>query len=246
LDLASSLGGSNPKNYQIWYHRRALLESHGAHEFLDSELNYIAEVLQEDPKNYHAWSYRQWIIMTVNDEPVWEKEIKFASKLIQEDIRNNSAWNQRWFAIHRGKHRGGGHLVLNFDVARQEADFAIDHARLDPYNESPWRYLIGILREQQQEKSSKADIIVENHIVEYEAKASNELRNVLTDAFRDPDACVNMTSARIELLEMIGKKDELETAVELAEGLANEYDIIRKKYWILVLNRLRRRLSLIN
>ncbi len=26
LELASDLGGSNPKNYQIWYHRRSLLE----------------------------------------------------------------------------------------------------------------------------------------------------------------------------------------------------------------------------
>ena len=163
-----------------------------------------------------------------------------ASKLIQEDIRNNSAWNQRWFAIHRGKH-GGRNVALNLNVAKQEADFAIDHARLDPYNESPWRYLIGILREQkQQEKSGN---VVDNYIVEYEAKASNELRNILFDASRDPDTCVNMTSARVELLEMIGNKDSLETAIDLAERLANEYDIIRKKYWLFVSNRLRRRFS---
>jgi protein farnesyltransferase/geranylgeranyltransferase type-1 subunit alpha len=80
LDLAANLGGDNPKNYQIWYHRRALLESFPGslqQVFLESELSYIAQVLEEDSKNYHAWSHRQWIVKTVNDEQVWVKEIEF-------------------------------------------------------------------------------------------------------------------------------------------------------------------------
>ena len=130
-------------------------------------------------------------------------------------------------------------------MARQEADFAIDRgAILDPYNESPWRYLIGILREQQrhhqqqqQDNSNIADVIVE-----YEVRAK-ALRNILTEAHRDPDTCVNMTSARIDLLEMIGTKDSLKNAIVLAEGLGKEYDTVRKKYWSLVLKRLRKRIE---
>jgi protein farnesyltransferase/geranylgeranyltransferase type-1 subunit alpha len=80
LDLASTLGGDNPKNYQIWYHRRALLEQHGIADFLESELSYIVEVLEEDSKNYHAWSHRQWIIQTANDEKVWKDEMVFGTK----------------------------------------------------------------------------------------------------------------------------------------------------------------------
>jgi protein farnesyltransferase/geranylgeranyltransferase type-1 subunit alpha len=79
LDLAATLGGDNPKNYQIWYHRRALLEEHGLADFLGSELSYITEVLDEDSKNYHAWSHRQWIIQTTNDEQVWKDELDFGT-----------------------------------------------------------------------------------------------------------------------------------------------------------------------
>ena len=62
---------------QIWYHRRALLETYGARDFMEEELAYIEEVLGIDSKNYHAWSYRQWILMTVDDDSIWEKEMGF-------------------------------------------------------------------------------------------------------------------------------------------------------------------------
>jgi protein farnesyltransferase/geranylgeranyltransferase type-1 subunit alpha len=55
LELASRLGGSNPKNYQIWYHRRAMLEAYGLQMYMArKELNYVASVLSEDAKNYHV------------------------------------------------------------------------------------------------------------------------------------------------------------------------------------------------
>ena len=68
LDLASKLGGNNPKNYQIWYHRRSLLErlfttyetSSNADTKIDilkkakKELTYVSGVLMEDAKNYHV------------------------------------------------------------------------------------------------------------------------------------------------------------------------------------------------
>eukprot|EP00531_Pseudo-nitzschia_arenysensis_P018731 CAMPEP_0116129334 /NCGR_PEP_ID=MMETSP0329-20121206/7871_1 /TAXON_ID=697910 /ORGANISM="Pseudo-nitzschia arenysensis, Strain B593" /LENGTH=336 /DNA_ID=CAMNT_0003623599 /DNA_START=264 /DNA_END=1274 /DNA_ORIENTATION=- len=238
LDLAAALGGSNPKNYQIWYHRRALLEAHGASAFLREELEYISNVLDEDSKNYHAWSYRQWILMTVDDEAAWAEELEFASTLIRQDIRNNSAWNQRWFVSHRAKAQ-----LLTLEAARGEADFALgeDGAKQDPYNESPWRYLIGIMKEQQRANTNDA---FHDLVVEYEAKAK-ALESKLANANRDPDTCVDMTSARVDLLEMIGTKDSLNTAITLAEGLANDHDTVRTKYWSLVLDRLRNKEKLL-
>jgi protein farnesyltransferase/geranylgeranyltransferase type-1 subunit alpha len=121
-----------------------------------------------------------------------------ATTLIEEDIRNNSAWNQRWFAIRRGKQDGD---PLPLEVARSEADFAMDKGvSLDPYNESPWQYLIGLLREQLQKGDSES---AREMISEYEAKACN-LRQVLENANRNPETCVNLHSARIDLLEMLG------------------------------------------
>lgn len=101
LTLAAQLGGSNPKNYQIWYHRRALLDdfhqktktivlgedaavsSSSALEtaFLETELAYIADVLEEDSKNYHAWSHRQWLIRTVNQPAVWDRELEYGESM---------------------------------------------------------------------------------------------------------------------------------------------------------------------
>lgn len=106
-------------------------------------------------------------------------------------MRNNSAWNQRWFAAHRGSQQ-----PLDAENVRLEADYAIKGAELDPYNESSWRYLIGIVRE---EPSLTA---------EYEKKAAG-LRQVLVDAERDPDGCANLTSARIDMLEMLGDDESL-------------------------------------
>ena len=69
LKFTERLGGSNPKNYQIWYHRHALLEpqfkiassktsNHDYEQTLlllaQHELDYIADVLSNDPKNYHV------------------------------------------------------------------------------------------------------------------------------------------------------------------------------------------------
>ena len=72
LSLASNLGGANPKNYQVWYHRRALLEpiltidstdanNESVVSIAKDELQYISTVLSNDGKNYHAWSFRQYI-----------------------------------------------------------------------------------------------------------------------------------------------------------------------------------------
>lgn len=52
---------SQPKNYQVWHHRRVLVE------WLQdaSSEKYLTEaVLAKDAKNYHAWQHRQWVIRT--------------------------------------------------------------------------------------------------------------------------------------------------------------------------------------
>jgi protein farnesyltransferase/geranylgeranyltransferase type-1 subunit alpha len=83
LEFAAQLGGANPKNYQVWYHRRALLESMllqqngvqkngtddetsskddndvnnnslSVSDMVKKELSYIASVLKADAKNYHV------------------------------------------------------------------------------------------------------------------------------------------------------------------------------------------------
>jgi len=225
LDLAAVLGGVNPKNYQIWYHRRALLESiiEDGHEAAQKELRYIASVFEDDAKNYHAWSHRQWILKTVNKEELWKAEIEYVCKLIFEDIRNNSAWNQRWFVAHRGKRE-----ALSQEAAQEEANYALEQAQSDPYNESPWRYLIGVVKEQPS--------LVES----CEVKAV-EMKDVLAKAGRDAEACASLNSARIDLLEMKGNQDSLQQAIQLADAMASNHDLVRRKYWALRVSELEKK-----
>lgn len=44
-----------PKNYQIWYHRRWLVEQLGD---ASSEKLLTERAIAEDSKNYHAWAHR--------------------------------------------------------------------------------------------------------------------------------------------------------------------------------------------
>ena len=49
----------SPKNYQLWYHRRALLEFRfiGKCDVLHvakKELDYVDKILDDDSKNYHV------------------------------------------------------------------------------------------------------------------------------------------------------------------------------------------------
>ncbi|CAN0406020.1 unnamed protein product, partial [Discosporangium mesarthrocarpum] len=59
LTFVEEVAGENPKNYQIWYHRRAVALRMGGP---GDELGYVGRVTAEDPKNYHAWSHRQWVV----------------------------------------------------------------------------------------------------------------------------------------------------------------------------------------
>ena len=66
LEFTGQIGGNNPKNYQIWYHRRNLLEyvfSTIVEDDIDlvkRELDYIASVFEIDGKNYHVRMFVSW------------------------------------------------------------------------------------------------------------------------------------------------------------------------------------------
>jgi protein farnesyltransferase/geranylgeranyltransferase type-1 subunit alpha len=55
LLFMDSFAEENPKNYQIWYHRRAIVEQLGE---AGNELAFCSKVFETDAKNYHAWAHR--------------------------------------------------------------------------------------------------------------------------------------------------------------------------------------------
>jgi protein farnesyltransferase/geranylgeranyltransferase type-1 subunit alpha len=280
----ATLGGDNPKNYQIWYHRRALLEHYAAayssssnqeeedkhkehkeHYHHDhwisitdigtSELDYIGTVLHVDGKNYHAWSHRQWVVGNIiattmnssnsNSSSIWSAEMEYTTRLLEIDVRNNSAWNHRWFALHHGR----GQQATNDDIAaavHDELEFCLVKARLDLHNESPFRYLVALLKEQfktMQQCDDDPTPQLASLLEEYLDKVAN-LVDDGTANDNDPlcsskttTTTTSSSSSRfisgtlVDLLEYKGDTASLTKAMTLLDDLANSLDPIRCKYW---------------
>lgn len=250
FELASELGGSNPKNYQIWYHRRALLEelvkrlqkggdkdetSNLLRTCCQKELEYLESVAVADGKNYHAWSHRQFVVKTLvaasspaeGDDVVWQSELEYTDRLIGSDIRNNSAWNHRWFVSHGGNLKGEAG-TLSERALKRETEYALEKARLDPYNESPWRYLIAVIKDQLDSCNDEAG---RNSLLDEYVDKVWGVRKSLEEVGKNPDSCSNLISALCDVLEWRGDAKSLQRVVELTKSLAEEHDVIRTKYW---------------
>lgn len=128
----------NPKNYQVWFHRRWLVDRmyecnpNTRDELLQNELAAVADHLSLESKNCNAWSHRLFL---ANRFALLQcdSEIVFTSKHIDLDVRNNSAWSYR-------RHMVGGRISL-FD---SELEYCLEKIALAPGNESPWVYMRSI------------------------------------------------------------------------------------------------------
>ena len=69
-DLAEDL----EKNYQIWHHRRCVVEKF---ENFEKEKEFLEDMFISDAKNYHAWSYRIWLVERFS---LWEGELAFTDE----------------------------------------------------------------------------------------------------------------------------------------------------------------------
>mmetsp|Transcript_27725 Transcript_27725/g.58265 ORF Transcript_27725/g.58265 Transcript_27725/m.58265 type:complete len:389 (+) Transcript_27725:192-1358(+) len=262
LDFADRLGGTNPKNYQLWYHRRALLEcllrvsdgnlpgeesSSGIVKIARKELEYVDKILGDDSKNYHAWSHRQWIIRTVNNSDLWVSEVDYSHSKILSDPRNNSAWNQRWFALHEGqistrsnssKASYRGKSILSLEKANDEANYALCGAKVDPFNESPWRYLISVLTEQwrfAQNSGDAGEVSIVSALLREYVRKIREMKQFWDEQQSSGNEshgpCVSMMSALVDLLEIFTNDEVfMNEAMILLDDLVEE-DPVRRKYW---------------
>ena len=192
-----------------------------------------------------AWSHRQWIINTINHPSIWEDEIEYTNHLIAQDIRNNSAWNQRWFATHYGKKR-----PMSVEKAKNEVEYAIKITSEDPYNESPLRYLVALVREQHKlnkQYNDKNDndgvddgnsISASSEFISFTSHVENELQQ-LKETLGCGNDCPTLISALIDILEMKGNSDSKVQAADMANELAFKFDLVRKKYWLMREGKLR-------
>jgi protein farnesyltransferase/geranylgeranyltransferase type-1 subunit alpha len=129
--------------------------------------------------------------------------------------------------------------ALSLEKSKEEASYALYGANVDPFNESPWRYLVGILMEQWRLKNRGGDaddvskvtgLIQENIGKIREMKQAWEEHPPRND--HQSGSSASLLSALVDLLEIFTDAEELLTeAKALLEKLMLE-DPVRRKYWL--------------
>ncbi|XP_066246112.1 protein farnesyltransferase/geranylgeranyltransferase type-1 subunit alpha [Euwallacea similis] len=210
LDYIEKVILKQTKNYQVWHHRKVLVE------WLQdpSKEKYLTEkALATDAKNYHAWQHRQWVIKTFN---LYDGELEYVDQLLQDDIKNNSAWNQRYFVVNS---------VTGFtqETLSREIEYTLDKIKILMDNESAWNYLRGLLLH------DKGGLSRNKKVTEF-------FENMYKEGNRSPFLLafiVDMCSER-SLEHGEGEEDNtysVARAKELCNDLATKFDTIRGKYW---------------
>ncbi|SCU95716.1 LAMI_0F03444g1_1 [Lachancea mirantina] len=221
LDWLDEFTLANPKNYQIWSYRQAVLKVHPKPIFR-RELPILAAMLDEDSKNYHVWSYRRWCVQFFG---VLDEELTFADALIVRDVFNNSAWCHRMFVMKE----------LEVDLAQRAASAEIEYAKakilIAPQNISPWNYLRGIY-------NGILGSQFDAEIVTFALAFAGDVFDAHGDASPTANA---QSSFALEFLAAIYSQNE-ETApkaIAAYNALSSKYDPIRKSLWDHKIARLR-------
>jgi len=202
LEFITQIGMENPKNYQIWHHRKICVEKIGD---TSKELAYIAKHIKDDSKNYHAWAYRQWLIEHYN---LWDGELDYLEEVLKDDLRNNSAWNMRYFVQSRNRTR-----EFSQELRDSEIDYSFKWIRKAPNNESPWTYLKGLFMNDKYSKNPQLK------------KTCTEFRDTNTTS-------PHVVALLVDIYEEEASKESLTKALELCDVLENNLDNIHRKYWI--------------
>ncbi|KAJ8981764.1 hypothetical protein NQ317_002358 [Molorchus minor] len=217
LDFIHKVILRQSKNYQVWHHRRVLVE------WLKdpSKEKYLTElVLAKDAKNYHAWQHRQWVIKTFN---LFEGELEYIDSLLLDDVRNNSAWNQRYFVINNTT--GFTEEVLN-----REIDYTLFNTKDVTENESAWNYLRGLLLH------DKGGLSKNKKVTEF-------CENLYKSGNHSPFLLAVLVDMCCEQINEGGGDSvyNLDRARTLCNELITKYDTIRAKYWQYMLDGIEKR-----
>lgn len=204
LAYVAEVAEENPKNYQIWHHRRAVVEMIGDGCL---ELAFTAAALSEEPKNYHAWSHRQWAVQAFK---LWDRELDYSASLLSEDPLNNSAWNYRHFVI-------ANTTKFTPVVVDREVEYVLSCVTPAVDNASAWAYLKGIAKHAD-EASLRALLARVDAIIA--GAASGEAGAALSTV--EPLDC------KLFLVRKLGAAPE---EVRLLCDQLSAVDPIRKRYW---------------
>jgi protein farnesyltransferase/geranylgeranyltransferase type-1 subunit alpha len=132
LDWLDSIAKDNQKNYQIWQHRKLIIEKKAD---ASREKTMMAEIFEDEPKNFHAWCHRIWVVRRFD---LFDGEYEFVDYMLDQDVRNNSVWNYRYFLFNYTQEK-------SFENIEKEIDYALTKIVDVPSNESPYNYIRGLV-----------------------------------------------------------------------------------------------------
>lgn len=154
----------SPKNYQVWQHRRWLMDAllflkaslpttdRFQESFLHEEMDFCNHKLMDsnDHKVYNIWAHKMYVLESAEAflaerelVEFVEKDSKFCAAMLQLDVLNNSAWTHREVLFRRLVGGGSKTFRKNEPEERFQSELAvvISQIRKEPVNESAWRFL---------------------------------------------------------------------------------------------------------
>lgn len=228
IDWLNQVSLDNLKNYQIWHHRRLVMDYYfptiasspdQVAQLAKSEQEFLEQILAEDTKNYHVWSYRQYMVPKLG--VFGPDEITAAADMIDEDVRNNSAWAHRFFIVFSDPANATpGVLATERDpkvpgaVLDREVAYAQEKILLAPQNQSPWNYLRGVLV-----KGGRGVRSVEGFVAQF------------VSGLGEAEEKVTSTHGLEAMADIYAEKGEREKADLALQRLGEKWDRVRLGYW---------------
>lgn len=211
LDWLDDFTLNNPKNYQIWSYRQALLKLYEQPK-IQREYPITEIMIDDDTKNYHVWSYRKWVVLFFQD---FSHEWKFTDVFIERDIYNNSAWTHRMFILKN---------IGTMERIQEEIKYTTEKIKISPHNISPWNHLRGIYGQFLEDK--------------YDTKII-DFALTFVNGFFDKDCTIDSSYALEFLAYVYSKSPATHLKSQKAYiALGEKYDPIRVNLWQLKINKL--------
>ena len=252
----NALSLKNLKNYQIWHHRRSLVDL--LPTLPPKEPDFLTSILSLDTKNIHVWTYRSWLCTRFPQDLLHnDTELLRTETLIDEDVHNNSAWNHRWFLVFGAadlawaeKHNkgiggpkagpGAGPPVEEETIER-ELSYTHSKISLAPQNLSSWTYLRGLLRRaalplSSQESFPLTFVGVNGDVRSIDPAQVSDAANTRERVAVAPSGERGVRSSHaVEMLAEIwgsrGGEGDRERAAVAWEMLGTTWDPVRRNYW---------------